>query len=297
MHPRCRSTISAVVEGGTRTAKVGGRNIRVPADMHYHDFKRVYVDKSLSLKDWTIARENAKINQSVAGIAGRGAFDPRSLIAPTLPVKSRQFIEFQNYWKKTYNVKVSDDLAKLDFETVQEAANGIAHILKRFPAAAHEITEFRLVTDGKIMSTSYTGQIAFNPIYFKNAEFLKKTVKANADSGYHPKNTQIFHYGAHEAAHLIEIALIKKYGGGLAEWKSHVQACRCVIRAYGDIVKAAEAPGKLLNYKEEISRYAVDYGVAECLADAVMDYVANEKSKSAAELSRAIWSFLEVEGI
>ena len=189
----------------------------MPADMHYHDFKRVYVDKSLSLKDWTIARENAKINQSVAGIAGRGAFDPRSLIAPTLPVKSRQFIEFQNYWKKTYNVKVSDDLAKLDFETVQEAANGIEYILKRFPAAAHEITEFRVVTDGKIMSTSYTGQIAFNPIYFKNAEFLKKTVKANADSGYHPKNTQIFHYGAHEAAHLIEIALIKKYGGDLDE--------------------------------------------------------------------------------
>ena len=52
-----------------------------------------------------------------------------------------------------------------------------------------------------------------------------------------------------------------------------------------------------MNYKEEISRYAVDYGVAECLADAVVDYVANEKSKSAAELSRAIWSFLEVEGI
>ena len=147
------------------------------------------------------------------------------------------------------------------------------------------------------MSTSYTGQIAFNPIYFKNAEFFKKVVKANADSGYHPKNTQIFHCGAPEAAHLIEIALIKKNGGDLDEWKSHVQACRCVIRAYGDIVKAAEAPGKLLNYKEEISRYAVDYGVSECLAEAVMDYVANEKSKSAVELSRAIWSFLEVEGI
>lgn len=52
MHPRCRSTISAVVEGGTRTAKVGGRNIRVPADMSYGDFKKVYVDKTLTLKDW-----------------------------------------------------------------------------------------------------------------------------------------------------------------------------------------------------------------------------------------------------
>ena len=65
MHPRCRSTISAVVEGGTRTAKVGGRNIRVPADMHYLDFKRVYVEKSLTLKDWQEKRHERANNTSI----------------------------------------------------------------------------------------------------------------------------------------------------------------------------------------------------------------------------------------
>lgn len=35
MHPRCRSTISAIVEGGKRTAKVAGKNVKVPADWNY----------------------------------------------------------------------------------------------------------------------------------------------------------------------------------------------------------------------------------------------------------------------
>ena len=55
MHPRCRSTISAVISEETRTAKVGGRNIRVPADMTYHDYKRVFADKTLTLKNWQVA--------------------------------------------------------------------------------------------------------------------------------------------------------------------------------------------------------------------------------------------------
>lgn len=95
---------------------------------------------------------------------------------------------------------------------MQEAANGIEYVLKKFPAAARELTEFRIVADGNIMNTSYTGQIAFNPICFKNAGYLEKAVKTNAETGFHPKNTRILHYGAHEAGHLLEIALIKKYG-------------------------------------------------------------------------------------
>ena len=54
MHPRCRSTISAVIEGGARTARVKGKSIRVPADMKYSDFKAVYIDKKISLEKWQI---------------------------------------------------------------------------------------------------------------------------------------------------------------------------------------------------------------------------------------------------
>ena len=54
MHSRCRCTISAVVESGKRTAKVAGKNIRVPAEMKYADFKAVYIDKTRSFENWKV---------------------------------------------------------------------------------------------------------------------------------------------------------------------------------------------------------------------------------------------------
>ena len=49
MHPRCRSTISAVISEGARVARVRGKSIRVPADMSYGDYKKIYVEKSTRL--------------------------------------------------------------------------------------------------------------------------------------------------------------------------------------------------------------------------------------------------------
>ena len=46
MHPRCRSTISAVLgeKTGTRIARNSkGENIQVPASMTYEDYKKAYL--------------------------------------------------------------------------------------------------------------------------------------------------------------------------------------------------------------------------------------------------------------
>ena len=66
MHVRCRSTIAASLgESLGRSKRVArdsdGRNIRVPEDMRYADWKKVYIDKSLSLKDWQDKRGRGKI--------------------------------------------------------------------------------------------------------------------------------------------------------------------------------------------------------------------------------------------
>ena len=76
MHPRCRSTISAVISEGTRVARSkGGRNIRVPADMKYADYKAVYVDKTVTLKDWQNRRDGDKI--APRGLAAGKSLDTR----------------------------------------------------------------------------------------------------------------------------------------------------------------------------------------------------------------------------
>jgi len=45
----------------TRTAKVGGKNIDIPAAMNYTDYKKVYVDKTQTLEQW-----KNNLNKSVA---------------------------------------------------------------------------------------------------------------------------------------------------------------------------------------------------------------------------------------
>lgn len=51
-----------MITEGTRAARnKGGRNIRVPADMRYDDWKKVYIDRTLTLEGWQNQRERGKI--------------------------------------------------------------------------------------------------------------------------------------------------------------------------------------------------------------------------------------------
>jgi len=68
LHPRCRSTVCPFIEGvsrkGTRTAKVGGKNIDIPENMKYADYEKVYIKKEISLEDW---RKNNLNNIATSG--------------------------------------------------------------------------------------------------------------------------------------------------------------------------------------------------------------------------------------
>ena len=59
LHPHCRSVISGCLKGeykpqsGTRTARdENGKNVFVPANMKYDDWRAVYLDKKLTLEEW-----------------------------------------------------------------------------------------------------------------------------------------------------------------------------------------------------------------------------------------------------
>ena len=59
LHPHCRSVISGCLKGehkpqsGTRIARdENGKNVFVPANMKYDDWRAVYVDKKLTLDEW-----------------------------------------------------------------------------------------------------------------------------------------------------------------------------------------------------------------------------------------------------
>ena len=68
MHCRCRSTIiptlgEGLVSKGKRSAKdAEGKRIKIPADMNYNDWKKVYIDKTQTLADW----QKNNLNKSAA---------------------------------------------------------------------------------------------------------------------------------------------------------------------------------------------------------------------------------------
>ena len=298
MHPRCRSTISAVISEGTRVARSkGSRNIRVPADMKYADYKAVYVDKTMTLKAWQnhqrhLQNDSAKsiIAESVKGIsAGFGSVHRKSSSSISTPEAERRFADFQIRWKKDYNINVSDELKYLNFQSVSEAASGIETLLKVFPEAVKWITEFRISTmNNQIMNTSYWGQIGFNPNFFNSFIALSNRVDELARTGAHPKNTKISHYGAHEVGHILEIALLKKHGGDIESWKTGFYTRELVREAYNNI--KGNTGKKIREFKAEISNSANDVKIGECLAEAVMDYAANKTN--AAVMSQEICNLL-----
>lgn len=75
LHPHCRSTIFATLDGpgtakttkGTRIARdENGKNYRIPAGMNYTDWKAVYIDKTKPISVWEL--ENRVANSPKADI-------------------------------------------------------------------------------------------------------------------------------------------------------------------------------------------------------------------------------------
>ncbi len=62
MHPRCRCTVVATLgeTAGKRAAKVDGKRIKVPADMTYSEWRKVYIEKSKTLDEWERGKKGSE---------------------------------------------------------------------------------------------------------------------------------------------------------------------------------------------------------------------------------------------
>lgn len=93
-HARCRCTIAASfgdgkVQKGRRIARdENGRNIRIPADMKYGDWKAVYIDKTKTLASW---------EKSLANVAENGK------------IRARGVGELEQARKKDHKFAITDE--------------------------------------------------------------------------------------------------------------------------------------------------------------------------------------------
>ena len=75
LHPHCRSVISGCLKGeykpqtGTRIARdENGKNVFVPANMKYDDWRAVYVDKKLTLEEWEAGNVASQATNATGGL-------------------------------------------------------------------------------------------------------------------------------------------------------------------------------------------------------------------------------------
>lgn len=90
MHPHCRSVISGCLKGeyrpqsGTRIARdENGKNVLVPANMKYDDWRAVYLDKKLTLEEWeagNVASQATNATGALNAGAQSGKIDAKEAI-------------------------------------------------------------------------------------------------------------------------------------------------------------------------------------------------------------------------
>ena len=200
------------------------------------------------------------------------------------------FKDLQSYFKKK-GYKMNDAIAKLDFNSVKDTTKGVDIVLNEFPQAKKVFAGFDIGNSG-VACASFTGKISFNPAYYTDAKNLQSMIMGNT-TGFHPKNTGIVEIGSHEMGHILELALINKYNGGVFAWSECTEAKKIVSEACKLAKKLPEGKDKVnATLKREISGYAMQ-NASECMAEGVADYIANKNNASV--LSRMIWNLLKGE--
>ena len=261
-----------------RRSRIAERREKLDGGVTYAEWKSRYADITDELKPYWTGNSYQTLTHTSASVG-----------------TCKTFSELKTYWADNYNVKLSDSISGLHFESVKSACSGVEKVLKEFPPAAGYLKEFSLFETGIMSTVRKKGIINFNPKYFFDGEKIIGEVSAGVQSGYYPKNMTIEGVGAHEAGHILEDWLIAKNGGGAEAVIKRTFAEKTVKTAYLKVLstfRTAKEVRTLDQLMEEIGEYATK-NMSECLATAVCDYITNKINSNI--LSQEIWSILKKE--
>lgn len=229
--------------------------------MNYEEFKQRYL---------TASKSDGRINQDKSLTLAEKA----RLTTPKIKISEcSAFDQLKHYLASTYNLSVDGSLEALNFDSVRSAASGIESVMKEFPKAIGVLKGLTVESGNFVMATNYSGGIIkFNPLEFQISRNLA-------------------YAGAHEGGHILEKAFTDRNGGGINDWNECTFAKALVNEAVLEVRPRINKTEEELRI--EISKYALEGGESECLAEAVSDVIFNgNKSKV---LSKAILEILKRE--
>lgn len=183
--------------------------------------------------------------------------------------------ELEIYMNHMYNGTIDTDVQSLDIRQVSKTLTEFESVINDFPQMKRYFIGLNVTPIGKAAFVA-NGELAFNPKY------------------YNELSDRIIGTGFHEAGHLVELALIRKYNPNLADetiyelYRQGIFAEKVVEGAYSRI----KTSKSLVELRREISNYSLK-DKSETLAEAIRDYYCNKYTASV--LSRQIIKVLEDE--
>ncbi len=210
--------------------------------------------------------------------------------------KCKDFDELANYFHAKYGLSIDKSVKGLDYDSVHTALKGVDRTMQEFPQARKTLRGIT-VDSGGIMCTKLSGEICFNPKWFRQGSpAAEDRIRNLSESKFFPKNAGVFYAGAHEMGHILELALIQRRypnGGGTLAWVKCELAQEIVFEACKKVQQHTKQ--NFYDIRAEVSRYASDkkYSVSETLAECVSDYIINRENS--ARLSHEVWKILKKE--
>ncbi len=206
----------------------------------------------------------------------------------------------------TFGITLDDSLKQLPGISVLEAYEGVRDVKKEFSQAPDDLFVLKAShrNDGALAVAHPFNGIAVNTKYFMDHKDLVSRTEASKKSGWSP-SSGVRSVTAHEAGHILEVALIKKeLGLGPGQWSREASKRWNKGTHSGEVMRKAvlqtnRASGtrrKKADIIRDLSRYAASssssaHQNAEGLAEAVSDFVTNQGTSKA--VSAFVWDILK----
>ena len=190
---------------GTRTAKVGGKNIDIPENMKYADYEKVYIKKEVTLENW---QKNNLNNVATNGKMSATA-KPQWAERDKLKILSKEeYGELRDLAEsnKIYLSGVKNFDGK--FDTVKEVIETLAGLQSKFPNVINGGKRLTLTMNDSLDAedfavTTKIRNVNLNANAYRDLETLKTEYQKAVDEGWFVKGTDYRAIIHHEFGHIV----------------------------------------------------------------------------------------------
>ena len=201
MHPRCRCTVvpSLGEVVGKRTSKVGGKRVKVPADMTYTEWRKIYIDKTETFEQWKAERKPFAMSQENN---------------PKWAARDRSKVISKEDYALLRDIAIKHKISLIGVKNfdgspavVKEVIETLSKLKNKFPAVSdkrHNLElEMSIFLDDEDFAITKGRKISLNANAYRDVRILQSEYQKAVKEGWFVKGTDWRAIIHHEFGHLV----------------------------------------------------------------------------------------------